>query len=290
MNVLSLFDGMSCGRLALKKAGIPVNKYYASEIDKGAITISKDNWTDIVHIGDVCSINPSELPKIDIIFAGSPCQGFSSNGKQEGLEHKQSRLFWEFIRLLKALKPKYFLLENVSMKKEWLDIISAEVGCEPIKINSSLVTAALRARFYWTNIPNVTQPKDKGLTITDILEIPTSVKQSMLSKDNKAYCITATHANCMDAKGIPYASEIIHNTKRHQRTCILQDDNVWRMLTPVEVERLQTVPDGYTSAVPDKQRYKALGNGWTVDVIAHLLKGVKRKRPTGKRILVIQSP
>ena len=146
MNVLSLFDGMSCGRLALKKAGIPVNKYYASEIDKGAITISKDNWTDIVHIGDVCSINPSELPKIDIIFAGSPCQGFSSNGKQEGLEHKQSRLFWEFIRLLKALKPKYFLLENVSMKKEWRDIISKEVGCKPLKINSSLVSAQSRPR------------------------------------------------------------------------------------------------------------------------------------------------
>jgi site-specific DNA-cytosine methylase len=270
MNVLSLFDGISCGRLALERAGIPVATYYASEIDKHAIAVSKANWPDIVQLGDVCSINPEDLPKIDLIFAGSPCQGFSSNGKHTGLEHKQSRLFWEFIRLLRALKPKYFLLENVSMKQEWRDIISKEVGCEPLKINSSLVSAQSRPRLYWTNIPGVTVPEDKGLTIFDILEFPAAPVQPMVTRARKSYCLTATHGNCLGKDGLPIPSEIIHNTKRHQRTCIIHDDH-WRMLSPVECERLQTVPDEYTSSVTQRQRYRCLGNGWTVDVIAHLL-------------------
>jgi len=247
-----------------------VAAYYASEIDKHAITVSKANWPDIVQLGDVCSINPEDLPKIDLIFAGSPCQGFSSNGKHTGLEHKQSRLFWEFIRLLRALKPKHFLLENVSMKQEWRDIISKEVGCEPLRINSSLVSAQSRPRLYWTNIPGVTVPEDKGLTIFDILEFPAAPVQPMVTRARKSYCLTATHGNCLGKDGLPIPSEIIHNTKRHQRTCIIHDDH-WRMLSPVECERLQTVPDGYTSSVTQRQRYRCLGNGWTVDVIAHLL-------------------
>jgi site-specific DNA-cytosine methylase len=347
MNVLSLFDGISCGRLALERAGIPVAAYYASEIDKHAITVSKANWPDIVQLGDVINVRAESLPKIDLLLAGSPCQGFSSNGSQKGLEHKQSRLFWEFIRLLRALKPKHFLLENVSMKQEWRDIISKEVGCEPLRINSSLVSAQSRPRLYWTNIPGVTVPEDKGLTIFDILESPAAPVQPMVTRATKAYCLTATHGNCLGKDGLPIPSEIIHNTKRHQRTCILLpsgrevrtpmdkpnlptkfigrsnetrfnstdrvyatdgkspclctisppkigervisdepglpnsgvkldgmcviDKEHWRMLTPLECERLQTVPDGYTSSVTQRQRYRCLGNGWTVDVIAHLL-------------------
>lgn len=270
MNVLSLFDGISCGRIALERAGIPVKQYFASEIDKHAIAVSKDNWRDIVQLGDVVNVTAESLPKIDLLLAGSPCQGFSSNGKNTGLEHKQSKLFWEFIRLLRALKPTYFLLENVSMKQEWRDIISREVGCEPLKINSSLVSAQSRPRLYWTNIPGVTVPEDKGLTIFDILELPAAPVQPMVTRARKAYCLTATHGNCLGKDGLPIPSEIIHNTKRHQRTCIIHNDH-WRMLTPVECERLQTVPDNYTACVSTRQRYRCLGNGWTVDVIASLL-------------------
>lgn len=270
MNVLSLFDGISCGRIALERAGIPVKQYFASEIDKHAIAVSKDNWRDIVQLGDVVNVTAESLPNIDLLLAGSPCQGFSTNGSHQGLEHKQSKLFWEFIRLLKALKPKYFLLENVSMKQEWRDIISREVGYEPLKINSSLVSAQSRPRLYWTNIPGVSVPEDKGLTIFDILELPAAPVQPMLTRARKAYCLTATHGNCLGKDGLPIPSEIIHNTKRHQRTCIIHNDH-WRMLTPVECERLQTVPDDYTACVNLRQRYRCLGNGWTVDVIAYLL-------------------
>ena len=270
MNVLSLFDGISCGRIALERAGIPVKQYFASEIDKHAIAVSKDNWRDIVQLGDVVNVTAESLPNIDLLLAGSPCQGFSTNGSHQGLEHKQSKLFWEFIRLLKALKPKYFLLENVSMKQEWRDIISLEVGCKPLKINSSLLSAQSRPRLYWTNIPGVTVPEDKGLTIFDILELPAAPVQPMLTRARKAYCLTATHGNCLGKDGLPIPSEIIHNTKRHQRTCIIHNDH-WRMLTPVECERLQTVPDDYTACVNLRQRYRCLGNGWTVDVIAYLL-------------------
>ena len=309
INVLSLFDGISCGRVALARAGIPVARYFASEIDKHASAISRANWPDTVHLGDVCGIQPERFAKcpIDLLFAGSPCQGFSNNGTGDGFEHKQSKLFWEFIRLLRALKPTYFLLENVKMKPEWRDIISREVGCEPVAINSSLVSAQSRPRLYWTNLPSAGVPKDLGLTIFDILEIPAAPSQPMITKAKKAYCLTATHGNCLGKDGKPIPSEVVHNTKRHQRTCILGraevigrankngfataervhgtggkspcvtishppkigvpvfseetpkqsscprlaklpvlEEGSWRMLTPVECERLQTLPDNYT--------------------------------------------
>jgi site-specific DNA-cytosine methylase len=339
MNVLSLFDGISCGQLALAKAGHTVAHYYSSEIDQHAMNVTRENFPNTTFLGDVVNVTAETLPSIDLLLAGSPCQGFSSNGAHLGFEHKQSKLFWHFIRILRETKPKYFLLENVSMKKEWLDIISREVGVEPICINSQLVSAQSRKRYYWTNIPNVSQPADLGLTIFDILERPAAATQPMLTKAKKSYCLTATHGNCLGKDGLPNPSEIIHNTKRCQRTCILEpgievrlpktkpgrsnqgrfnsrdrvyatdgkspclntvepptvgervrsaepglpdsgkkldglcviDKDRWRMLTPVECERLQTVPDGYTACVSQRQRYRALGNGWTVDVIAHLL-------------------
>ena len=198
MNVLSLFDGMSCGRIALDQLGIKVDNYYACEIDKYAMQVSQANYPEIIQLGDVCDVKSEDLPKIDLILAGSPCQGFSFAGKQLAFDDPRSALFFEFIRLLKECKPKYFLLENVRMKKEYLQVISEQVsacypeipfGIEPTMICSSLVSAQSRKRYYWTNIPNVTQPEQKGIVLRDILE--TRVNQDrlsdMITQDNKAY-------------------------------------------------------------------------------------------------------
>jgi len=170
MNILSLFDGMSCGRLALDRLGIKVDKYYASEIDKYAIQVASANYPDTIQIGDVCDVKGEDYPDIDLILAGSPCQGFSFAGKQLAFDDPRSALFFEFVRVLKEVNPKYFLLENVKMKKEFLDIISDQVGVEPILINSSLLSAQNRQRYYWTNVPGVEQPEDRGLVLKDILE------------------------------------------------------------------------------------------------------------------------
>ena len=170
MNILSLFDGMSCGRLALDRLGIKVDKYYASEIDKYAIQVSSANYPDIIQIGDVCDVKGEDYPDIDLVLAGSPCQGFSFAGNQLAFDDPRSALFFEFVRILKEVKPKYFLLENVKMKKEFLDVISEQVGVEPILINSALVSAQNRLRYYWTNIPGVEQPEDRGIVLKDILE------------------------------------------------------------------------------------------------------------------------
>ena len=179
MKVLSLFDGMSCGQIALDQLGIPVERYYASEIDKYAIKVTQANYPKTVQVGDVCNIDPKDFKDVDLIQAGSPCQGFSFAGKQLAFDDPRSALFFEFIRLLKAIKPKYFLLENVRMKKEYLQVISEQVsacypeipfGIEPIFINSSLVSAQSRQRYYWTNIPNIKLPEDRGIVLRDILE------------------------------------------------------------------------------------------------------------------------
>ena len=170
MNVLSLFDGMSCGRLALDRLGIPVTNYYASEIDKYAIQVSEANYPDIIRLGDVCGVKAKDLPKIDLILAGSPCQGFSFAGKQLAFDDPRSALFFEFVRILKECEPKYFLLENVKMKKEFLDIITQQVGAAPIFINSALVSAQNRQRYYWTNIPGIEQPEQRGVVLRDVLE------------------------------------------------------------------------------------------------------------------------
>lgn len=197
MKVLSLFDGMSCGRIALDQLGIPVDKYYASEIDKYAIQVAQANYPDTIHIGDICNLEPEDYKDIDLILAGSPCQGFSFAGKQLAFDDPRSALFFEFIRLLKAIKPKYFLLENVRMKKEFLQVISEQVsecypeipfGIEPIFINSSLVSAQSRQRYYWTNIPGIQQPEDKGIVLRDILE------DNYDSERDKSYCIDANYS------------------------------------------------------------------------------------------------
>ena len=187
INVLSLFDGLSCGNIALEKAGIKVNNYYASEIDKWAIKIANKNYPNIIQLGDVTKFDETKLPKIDLLIGGSPCQGFSFAGKQLNFDDPRSKLFFVYVYMLKQLKPKYFLLENVRMSKQSQDVISEHLGVQPIKINSSLVSAQNRVRLYWTNIPNVTQPKDKGLKLKDILEIDGYVDR------DKSHCLDANY-------------------------------------------------------------------------------------------------
>jgi len=495
MNVLSLFDGMSCGMIALDRLGIKVDNYYASEIDKYAIQVSQANYPDIIQVGDITKLDLSTLPKIDLVMGGSPCQGFSFAGKQLAFDDPRSALFFEFVRCVEELNPKYFLLENVRMKKEYLDIISEYMGVEPIFINSSLVSAQSRQRYYWTNIPGIEQPKERGIVLRDILEdqvgsehyvgdnmqknykggnqlnpnyksqantihnsdkksgticagthgyangyvgdkhkpvkqternarhlkqlddkslcmtatmykgagnngmtlVPqklvddtsdlpeksqtiksqyyksskanfersgtfhaTGIPQKLVSdkpqndkldkmttKDGKAYCVTANYdaarpKNSMDRKQrtmipledgqeLPNGTEYIYDetNKSHKPQHIgtavdvkaaayrarsvdengkrvawkdtkpkqmlelrkdeksnsvtsVQKDNVltqdevyWRKLTPLECERLQTVPDNYTNHVSNTQRYKMLGNGWTIEVIAHILQNME---------------
>ena len=186
MNVLSLFDGMSCGQIALQKSGIQVKKYFAAEIDKYAIKVAKANYPDMVHLGDVRDVSANDLPQIDLLIGGSPCQGFSFAGKQLNFDDPRSKLFWEFVRLLKECKPKYFLLENVKMKQESMDVITEALGVEPIFINSSLVSAQNRQRYYWTNIPMDGLPEDKDIKLRDILE------DGFVDRD-KSHCLDANY-------------------------------------------------------------------------------------------------
>ena len=452
MKVLSLFDGMSCGQIALKKLGLTVDEYYASEIDKYAIQVTQTNFPKTIQVGDVSLLDPNDFQDIDLMLAGSPCQGFSFAGKQLAFDDPRSALFFEFIRLLKAIKPKYFLLENVRMKKEFLEVITQEVSkcypnfsdgsdffenrIEPILINSSLLSAQSRQRYYWTNIPGIEQPEDKGIVLKDILEQnPDEIYQISKTKkternrrhlrqpDEKSLCMTATMYKGAGNSGMtlvpqkpkqvgggkrepkavveykamtevrtPEANKIRREHKkktgkdwspREMRHLVERDDDkmntltsaltkqhiiqtkqmlelrkddesnaittvskdsvvvsndteeriivdeenrqliiaeatkkgytviedgdcfdinypnsktrrgrnmkykcnaltptahymrfenlTWRKLTPLECERLQTVPDNYTAGVSNTQRYKMLGNGWTVDVIAHIL-------------------
>jgi DNA (cytosine-5)-methyltransferase 3A len=315
MNVLSLFDGMSCGRLALDRAGIEYDHYYASEIDKYAIKIAQKNFPDTIHLGDVCDVDAKDLPEIDLLIGGSPCQGFSFAGEQLNFEDPRSKLFFEFVRLKEELKPKYFLLENVMMAKASLAIITEYLGVEPIMINSRLVSAQNRKRLYWTNIPNVTQPEDRGIMLKDILiedVIPVALHnvyggfgedKMRVSLDKSPTIRTSAGGGHIPsllhtAKAIEYMNSVRKDGrvgwdfKHHsdvangKSACVvanffkgvpfnvLRDGDIVRKFDPIECERLQTVPDNYTEGVSNTQRYRMIGNGWTVDVIAHILKGI----------------
>jgi len=292
INVLSLFDGLSCGNVALERAGIKINNYYASEVDKYAIKISNKNYPGIIQLGDVLGVKGKDLPKIDLLIGGSPCQDLSFAGKGKGLEGDRSSLFYQYVRLLKECKPKYFLLENVRMKQEYQDIISDLLGVQPIKINSSLVSAQNRVRLYWTNIPNVTQPEDKGIVLKDILEDYDTIGEEHFHSDKAIQYMERGNKKWMQAgnrradrytqspdkektftltanfhKGVPY--------NYFDDTRATSNETTYRKLTPLECERLQTIPDGYTSGVSNSQRYRMLGNSWTADTIAHLFKGLK---------------
>jgi len=334
MNVLSLFDGMSCGQIALNKLGIKYDNYFASEIDKHAIKVTQHNYPKTIQLGDVSQIKASDLPKIDLLIGGSPCQGFSFAGKQLAFDDPRSKLFFEFVRLKNELQPKYFLLENVKMKKEFELIITNYMGVSPIVINSALVSAQNRVRLYWTNIANesyglfgdnvctIPQPEDKGILLKDILEKNVDEKYYLSEKmlkyfgsraanfnngkvnireeNEKATCLTASYASCdisdnfvrVDANGRFDTNKTgtltaSYKTRKgrlmeDKSNCLTAskfdfmqytEDFKIRRLTPTECKRLQTVPDEYDmSVVSDSQQYKMLGNGWTIDVITHILK------------------
>ena len=439
LRVLSLFDGMSCGQQALERIGVNVLEYYASEIDKHAIAVTMHNYPNTKQLGSVIDVDGYNLPKIDLLIGGSPCQSFSFAGKRKGMSTKceteiltlehylelkaegyefegQSYLFWEYMRLLKEVKPKYFLLENVMMGEKWEKILSKAIGVNAIEINSALVSAQNRRRLYWTNIGMqpmglfgdlasiIPQPKDKGILLKDILEsevddkyylsqqrIETMLKSErsvpyvdeetkkfncllagynkiptdgqyvvhntmprsstngnggtghLIRTDGKTYCLDTGNTNAVEIQCVAMRGrEAVLTPKRTEygkairkdyeagnietqrkniqqleprtdgktntltsvqkdnyvifgsgyeqdnrayfengksgtldvkqgRQKVLLNERKIRRLTPLECERLQTVKDGYTSVASDSQRYRMLGNGWTVDVIAHIL-------------------
>ena len=278
-NVFGAFDGMSNGQIALNRVGIKYDNYFASEIDKYAMKVANYNYPKTIQLGDITKIKGCDLPNIELMLAGSPCQGFSFSGKGLNFNDPRSKLFFDFARLLEEINPKYFLLENVVMKKEHEKVITSYLGVEPIMINSNLVSAQNRKRLYWTNIPDIKQPEDKNITWGQIREYGVSdnfyyspkglewirrhgerknKKLTIWSNDDKCQMIEASH--CKN-----YSS---------QRYFGIEDEKGLRYITPRECERAQTVPDDYTSCVSNSQRYKMLGNGWTVDVICHILKNI----------------
>lgn len=417
MNVLSLFDGCSIAQQALKQAGFKVNKYFASEIDKYAMTVTQMNFPKTIRLGDVRNLNGHHLPKIDLLIGGSPCQGFSFAGKQLNFDDPRSKLFFEYVRILSEVRPKWFLLENVKMKKEYQDIISYYLGVEPIEINSNLVSAQNRRRLYWTNIPIKALPKDQGILLKDIVHEYVDLESSPIAKNGKAHTLTASYSkvsplftlvqaqNSFEKKQrtglfeilkeyiVPFDKTLMILDKEVQRgkvgyfrkdsqanrvyfihgkavtltgesgggaakmgqylfghvskhylqydltgkghksqdqrayflngkhgtipaqggeskckvlfgtltpdrvnkrqngqrfndgqkfyTLTAQDrhgvliEGYIRKLTPIECERLQTLPDNYTAGVSNSQRYKMLGNGFTCSVIEHILRGIK---------------
>lgn len=277
MNVLSLFDGMSCGQIALNKLGIKYDNYFASEIDKYAMQVTQKNYPNTKQIGSVVDVKREDLPKIDLLFGGSPCKDLSiANKNKKGLKGDSSILFYEYVRLLKELNPKYFLLENVIPIGNWKEVMDDYIGCKGIKINSSLFVPQNRERFYWTNIPNIKPIQqeynfefqedvpDKYFANDNILANENRLK-FVLSRKNKL-CGCLTEAIGRNGSSKEYMSWLgwVNNNKGQIRKP-----------TPLECERLQGVPDNYTDSVSDTQRYKMLGNGWTVDVIEYIFKNIK---------------
>ena len=412
ITVLSLFDGMSCGQLALQKLGIKVKQYYAAEIDKHAIQVTQHNFPNTIQLGDVTKVFAKDLPKIDLLIGGSPCQGFSFAGKQLAFDDPRSKLFFEFVRLKNECNPTYFMLENVKMKKEFEIIISKYMGVAPIEINSALLSAQNRVRLYWTNIAAepyglfgdmqcmIPQPKDKGILLRDILQSNVADKYYLTDKaidrlnkaqligikakvdpeksgtitiknqsgqlaidnsttlivasrgrnpenpkiresgleteqhleprfDGKTNCITSVKKDNLvmqlnpstESGGVqPYQQNRIYDIDgispalmaqmscgthaiMEKSPCLhgfehgtngqlnkqLAKGGLIRRLTEVECERLQTVPDNYTSIVSSTQRYRMLGNGWTVDVIAHILSFMALQKPKSEGEKIIKT-
>jgi len=274
-NVVGLFDGISCGQVALNRAGIEYEKYYASEIDTHAIKVTQHHYPNTIQLGDICQIDEDTLPDIDLLIGGSPCQGFSMAGKRLNFNDPRSKLFFEFVRILKACNPKYFLLENVGMKQEWQDAISKELGVQPIIINSNLVSAQNRKRLYWTNIPNIAQPTDKQLFWDSVFEenakcyhYTQKALDWLVATDKRKKRYKVYHRTDQVKMQMIEASH--HKLYSNQRCFSVSDNGGLRFISPLECERLQTLPDNYTSMISNTQRYKTIGNGWTVDVIAHI--------------------
>ena len=300
INVLSLFDGMSCGQIALNKVGIEIENYFASEIKEEAIAVVQHNYKDTKQLGSVVDVDGEDLPKIDLLMAGTPCQNLSiamAKEHRKGLEGDKSSLFYEFYRILQEIKPKYFLLENVGgMPKKDREIITELLCVEPIRINSKLLSAQLRNRLYWTNIPNIEEPRDSGVLLSDILQngwsdrdkarcllesesrpLATPIKMfhryystgftTLIFKSEEHYngCKShyITHFNKLSAKEI--------DNELSAKNIDLSIYDGLRYLNQEELEALQTVPEGYTKILTRNQAAGLIGDGWTVDVIAHIL-------------------
>lgn len=282
MYILSLFDGISCGFQAFKQAGLKVDYYFASEIDSYAIKIAKKNHPEIFHLGNIKNWKNWGLPKIDMIIGGSPCQGFSFAGKQLNFKDSRSSLFFEFLNCITHFKPKNFLLENVKMQKKSQNIISNLLNVEPVEINSSLVSAQNRRRLYWCN-QEIKQPKDKKVLLKDVVDsgegkgVDNRAQRTMVFKKN--YCqwdLSGKGNNSQDQRAFYLNGK--HGTlpsdggSSKVKVLLSKENRQYRKLTPTECERLQTLPDNYTEGVSNAQRYKMIGNGWTIAVIEHILK------------------
>lgn len=290
MKVLSLFDGISCGRLALERAGIPVEQYVAYEIDENAIKVSKANWGDIEHCGDVTVADFSQYNGFDAIIGGFPCQDLSINKRdRKGLEGKRSGLFWHLVRAIEEVKPKYFLVENnYKMPQKDQDIITKTLGVEPILIYSGKVSAQSRYRLYWTNIPNVQQPEDLHIYLRDIIEHNSNREKDLknITKFNNKVHTDYDRPARIGTIGKGGQGERVYSIEGKSVTLTANGggrgakgglyfvDGVVRKPTPIECERLQTLPDNYTACLSDNERRKVIGNGWTVDVIAHILRSI----------------
>lgn len=369
MNILSLFDGISCGQIALEKAGIQVDNYFASEIDKYAVQVTQYNYPNTIQLGDVRNVkyengvlysdNGEYKVKIDLLIGGSPCQGFSFAGKQLNFDDPRSRLFFDFVRLKNETQPKFFMLENVRMKKEHENVISQYLGVKPVMINSALVSAQNRVRLYWCNW-DVDDIEDKGIFWGDVKEIGVNIESFYYSKkamqwlarhsirknktlkiynnDEKMQMLEVGHAKKYSSQrffailDIPESEETIASIRNRRikdlvrkdydttikpesyiefkydgkSNCLstIMKDNVvvpftlpnrisidefyFRYITPIECERLQTVPDNYTNVVSNTQRYRQLGNGWTVDVIVELFRSMVKNGVSFEKKYVYQ--
>lgn len=292
MNVLSLFDGISCGRIALERAGIKVDKYYASEIKKFAIKCSKENYPEIIQVGDITKIHYKNgilytesgeinIGEIDMIIGGSPCQNFSSartlsNKEIDGLKGDKSKLFYEFLRLLKEINPKYFLLENVCMKKESYEQLNSYLGVKGININSNLVSFQNRDRYYWTNIPNITPPRDKQINFQDYIDKDSEyckqfkVKRTPSRERMWNNGIKETIFNCVNITNAKKIGCLTRKQDRCPNSGLISFEDFCRYLTRREIELAQTLPLGYTNCLSYLQMQDVCGDGWTVDVIAHI--------------------
>jgi DNA-cytosine methyltransferase len=299
MNILSLFDGISCGQVTLNRLNIPITNYFASEIDKYAITITNKNHPNTIQLGDVKDIDIKSLPKIDLLIGGSPCQSFTFAGKRNGMITKdnieittleqylslksegfqfegQSYLFWEYIKVLTEVKPTYFLLENVRMEKKWKDIITNTLNVEPIALNSNLFSATNRQRLYWTNIPQNELPVSNPLLLGDIVEQGVTQKYQLTSKHLTAFHKSYKWNHCeLTQKSKPLLASYYKQPPHCPYIPCNVSESGFRRLTPIECERLMGLPDNYTQGVSDTQRYKSTGNGWQVNTIEHIFQNLQ---------------
>jgi DNA (cytosine-5)-methyltransferase 3A len=300
INVLSLFDGISCGQVALERANIKVNKYFASEIDRHVINVTQTNYQNTIQVGDVIKLKGSDFPHIDLLIGGSPCQGFSLSGKQLNFKDSRSKLFFEFVRLLHEVKPKYWLLENVVMKQEYQDIISEHLGIEPVKLNSALTSAQNRVRLYWANF-NITEPNNQGIKLHDILEDveienlaairgrrlnKATILGRRLNKEGKRqdYDKTVPITQCLEVRAsnrdksnclTTVAKDTVLTTLEPGRYPDVYNRKLpYRNYTKVERCRLMNLPDNYCSSISNNQAIKATGNGWEVGMITHIFKQI----------------